>query len=155
MIVLEEIKDKLSSLAAPLCEAAGADLIELNVRRQGREIAIQILADRPAGGITIEECSLINRKMAETIDLTGTLPPEEYSLEVSSPGLDRPLKTRKDFLRVINQEVRFLLDGPWQGKQEYTGVLTEITDAAVVASTEKYGIIEIPVDKILKGYVVL
>jgi ribosome maturation factor RimP len=155
MIVIDEVKEKLSSLAGPLCEAAGAELIELNVRRQGREIAVQVLTDRPTGGITLEECTLINRRIAETIDQSGLLPPEEYSLEVSSPGLDRPLKTRKDFLRVVHQELRLLLTGPWQGKQEYTGVLNEITDSAVVVATEKYGIIEIPVDKILKGYVVL
>jgi ribosome maturation factor RimP len=155
MIVLDEVKEKLSSLAAPLCEAAGAELIELNVRRQGREVAIQLLTDRPTGGITIEECTLINRKMADAIDQSGLLPPDDYSLEVSSPGLDRPLKTRKDFLRVVNLELRFLLTGPWQGKQEYTGVLNEITDSAVVVATEKYGIIEIPVENILKAYVVL
>jgi ribosome maturation factor RimP len=154
MIVLDEVKEQLTSLAKPICETIGAELIELNVRRQGREIAIQLLTDHPAGGITIEECTNINRRLAETIDTTGTLLPEDYSLEVSSPGLDRPLKTRKDFMRVINHEIRFLLNGPWQGKQEYTGVLTELTDTAVVVSTEKYGSIEIPVDQILKGYVV-
>jgi len=155
VIILEEIKEKLTALAEPLFVGSGADLIELNVRRQGREIAVQILADRPTGGITLEECSRLNRRMVEAIDQSGVLPPEEYSMEVSSPGLDRPLSTRKDFLRVTNQEIRFLLNGPWQGKQEYTGVLTEITDAAVVASTEKYGIIEIPMEKILKAFVVL
>jgi ribosome maturation factor RimP len=153
--LLEEVKEKLIGLATPLCQKLSVDLVELNVRRQGGEIAIQILADRPMGGITIEECTLINRGMIDAIDATAVLPPEEYSVEVSSPGLDRPMKTRKDFLRVVNQEIRFMLNGPWQGKQEYTGVLTEITDTAVVVSTEKYGIIEIPMDKIFKGYVVL
>ncbi len=154
MIVLEELKGQLTSLAQPLCTKISVDLIELNVRRQGREIAVQILADRPTGGITIEECTEINRRMGEAIDQTGVLPPEEYSLEVSSPGLDRPLKTRKDFLRVTNQELRVMLNAAWQGKQEYTGVLTEITDTAVVLSTEKYGIIEIPMERVLKAYVV-
>jgi ribosome maturation factor RimP len=154
MVDLDELKAKLSLLALPLCEKTGLDLIELNVRRQGRDYAIQILTDRPLGGITLEECTMINRRMGEAIDETATLPPEEYTLEVSSPGLDRPLKTRKDFLRVVNQEIHFYLNGPWQGKHEYTGVLTEITDAAVVVSTEKYGIIEIPIENILKALVV-
>src|SRR6185436_20499576 len=95
--LLEEIKEKLTGLAVPVCAKVGVDLIELNVRRQGRDIAIQILADRPTGGITLAECSDLNRRMIEAIDQTATLPPEEYSIEVSSPGLDRPLKTRKDF----------------------------------------------------------
>ncbi len=153
--LLDEIKEKLTQLAAPLCEAVGIDLIELNVRRQGRDVAIQILADRPIGGISMKECSDLNRRMVEAIDESLVLPPEEYSLEVSSPGLDRPLKTRKDFLRVANLEVHFYLNGPLQGKHEHIGVLTEITDESVIVNTEKYGIIEMPIKNIVKALVVL
>lgn len=155
MVDLDELKAKLVLLALPLCQKAGLDLIELNVRRQGRDYAIEILTDRPVGGITMKECTTVNRRMGESIDATATLPAEEYTLEVSSPGLDRPLKTRKDFLRVVNLEIHFYLNGPWQGKHEHTGVLTEITDSAVVVNTEKYGIIEIPIENIVKALVVL
>ena len=153
MVDLEEFKKKVAVLAQLLFNETGIDLVELNVRRSGQEIVIQILADRPTGGITMEECSRLNRRMVESIDQSGET--EEYSLELSSPGVDRPLKTSKDFLRVINQEIHFYLNGPWQGKHEYTGVLLEITDTAVVVRTEKYGIIEIPIENILKAMIVL
>ena len=155
MIILDELKGQLSALAHPLCAKLGLELVELAVRRQGREFSVQVFTDRPTGGITLEECTDVNRGLGELIDQSGVLPPEEYSLEVSSPGLDRPLHTRKDFLRVVNQEVRFMLNGAWQGKHEYTGILTEITDINVVVHTEKYGIIEIPIENIVKALVVL
>ena len=150
MIVLDELKQNLLVAAQPLFDQAGVDLIELNVRKQGSEVMIQIIADRPDGGISMEECSHLNRKMVEAIDSQAAIT-EEYSLELSSPGLDRPLKTRKDFLRVPRQEIRFLLTGPLGGKHEYTGVLKEVRDDRVLIETQKYGEITIPIGNILKA----
>ncbi len=151
MFVAEELKKELLSLAQPLFDQAGVDLIELNVRKHGSEVLIEILADRPAGGISMEECSYLNRKVVEVIDASSAV--EDYSLELSSPGLDRPLKTRKDFLRVMHQEIRFMLTGPLGGKQkhEYTGVLKEVRDDSVFIETEKYGEITIPLGNIFKA----
>ncbi len=150
MFVAEELKKELLILAQPLFDQAGVDLIELNVRKQGGEVAIQIIADRPVGGISMEECSYLNRKVVEAIDNQAAVA-EGYSLELSSPGLDRPLKTRKDFLRVLHQEIRFLLTVPLGGKHEYTGVLKEVRDDSVFIETEKYGEITIPMGNILKA----
>ena len=141
-------------LAQPVFDEAGFDLIELNVRRHGSEVVVSILADRPTGGISMEECSFLNRKMVDVIDAQTAIT-EEYSLELSSPGLDRPLKTEKDLLRVMHQEIRFVLTQPVGGKREYTGILKEVCDNAVLVETQKYGEIKIPVDNILKGEQVL
>lgn len=149
MFVAEELKKELLVLAQPLFDQAGIDLIELNVRKHGSEVVIEILADRPAGGISMEECSYLNRKVVEAIDASCVI--EDYSLELSSPGLDRPLKTRKDFLRVMHQEIRFILTGPLGGKHEYTGVLKEVRDDGVFIETEKYGEITIPLGNIFKA----
>lgn len=150
MIVLEDLKKNLMELAQPLFDASGVELIELNIRRQGGEVMVQILADRPYGGISLEECSYLNRKVVDTIDAKGIIA-QEYSLEVSSPGLDRPLKTRKDFLRVLHQEIRFVLTGRVGEKGEYTGILKEVLEDSVRIETEKYGEMTIPIGNILKA----
>ena len=144
------MKKELLALAQPLFDQAGVDLIGLNVRKQGSEVMIQIIADRPDGGISMEECSHLNRKVVEAIDNQAAIT-EGYSLELSSPGLDRPLETRKDFLRALRQEIRFLLTGPLGGKHEYTGVLKEVRDDRVLIETQKYGEITIPIGNILKA----
>ena len=149
----EELKQALASLAQPFCDEAGVDLIELTVRRQGGEFVVQILADFPRGGISLEQCSLLNRTIVEAIDRHNVVD-GEYSLELSSPGLDRPLATRKDFLRVLDQEIRCVLKQPVAGKREHTGILKEVRDAEVCVATQRYGEVTIPFDHVQKAVVV-
>jgi ribosome maturation factor RimP len=75
---------------------------------------------------------------------------QRYILEVSSPGLDRPLKSRNDFLRCINRKVRVFLNEPINGKSELEGVITEVKDDSVyiVINTES---IEVPLSKVAKA----
>jgi ribosome maturation factor RimP len=150
MASYEDLKADLLALVQPVFDAAGVDLIELNVRRQGRDFVIEILADRPSGGISMEECSFLNRKVVDLIDAEAAIT-EGYTLELSSPGLDRPLKTRKDFLRVMHQEIRFHLTGPTGGKLEYSGILKEVKENAVMIETQKHGEITIPIANISKA----
>ena len=145
----EELKQRLLNLAAPIFQQCALDLIELSVRRQGGEWAIQVLADRPGGGISLEECSFLNRRIVETIDVSQAV--LDYSLEVSSPGIDRPLKTKKDFERVLHQDVRFHLSGPVGGKKEYIGLLKRVDGEGVVIETQKHGEITIPINNIVKA----
>lgn len=149
MVTIEELKKDLMAIAQPLFDEAGVDLIELNVRRHGSEMMVQVLADRPTGGISMEECSYLNRKLVDAIDAQAAI--DGYSLELSSPGLDRPLSTKKDFLRVMHQEIRFHLTGPVGGKREYSGILKEVMDDGVIIETQKYGTITIPIGNISKA----
>src|SRR3989338_2787065 len=102
----------------------GVELVDLKVNRYRGDVAIQIFADRPAGGITIGECSALNRRINETLERENLA--LDYTLEVSSPGLDRPLRTKKDFARVIGKEIRFYLSEAVLERIEYTGVLKRV-----------------------------
>lgn len=146
----DEIKAKLVDLARPIFDHAGMELVDLTIRRHGKELMVQVLADRPEGGISLEECSYLNRKLVDAIDNESALT-QEYSLELSSPGIDRPLSTRKDFLRVKHANIRFHLSGPVGGKKEYIGILKDIKENSVVVETQKYGEITIPIGNIVKA----
>ena len=122
MITTEELKKELIALAQPVFNEAGFDLIELNVRRHGSEIVVQILADRPTGGISMEECSFLNRKIVDVFDAQTAIA-EEYSLELSSPGLDRPLRREADYLRFEGQAVSITLKEPFEGRKVFKGLL--------------------------------
>lgn len=125
--MLEELEEKIKNISLPLVEKFHLDLVELKIRRQGRTLAIEILADRPKGGITIEECSVLNRNIDQKIEIEQLLE-GEYTLEVSSPGLDRPLTTHKDFLRVIDRPVRVHLREPLNNKMEYEGLVRAVNE---------------------------
>ena len=126
-----ELTQKLKELVLDLVKEAGCELFELNLNRHKKNIFIRILVDRPQGGITIEQCAQLNRQIHQRIDDQGWLP-GPYSLELSSPGADRPLLTKKDFLRVINHEVHFFLRPLDHLQQEYNGILKEVHDDEVI-----------------------
>ncbi len=84
-------------------ESLGAEIVDLFVRRGHQRSTLIVLADK-AGGITLEDCARVNRHLNGFLERTPGL--ETYEVEVSSPGLDRPLKTEKDFLRAKGQRIK-------------------------------------------------
>lgn len=144
-----EINAKLEAVINPMLGESGLDLVNLKVSRQGRDIVIEVLADRPRGGITISECTAINRRLVQKID-DDQLISEEYSVTVSSPGIDWPLQTRKDFLRVLNRTIRFMLTEPINEKWELVGNLERVDDDQVAIDVRK-SLVIIPMDKIKKA----
>jgi len=88
--MMEDIKQKIELLAVRVFESHGMDLIELNVKGHRNDVHIQIIADKSSGGITIGECVILNKSLVAAIEQEKFLPREIFSLEVSSPGIDRP-----------------------------------------------------------------
>lgn len=148
-MITTEIYKQVEHLVAPLLEANSFELVELKVDYHNRTFKIEILADRTQGGITIEECAFLNKMIVAGIE-EGQLIRDPYELAVASPGLDRPLTTQKDFLRVKDQKVRILLAEPVQEKWEYVGRVVDVFPDAVTV-TVKAAQIKIPLDKIKKA----
>ena len=155
-LTLEEIKEKIEPPAKEIFEKAGVDLIELKVAGRKNDVFIQITADKPSGGITIRECAILNKTLAAAIEQEHLLPPEIFSLELSSPGLDRPLVTRKDFIRSINRKVHFWLSEPVStgGKKEMQGVLVEVGDKGLIVNVLGSRLV-LPLSSIIKGMLVI
>lgn len=103
------IKDTLTHLILPLLKRRDVELVELAVSGSYRRQIVRIFVDRP-DGITVGECAALSRDIADMLDtrdpIDGT-----YLLEVSSPGLTRPLKTDRDFERVVGKALRLVVDG--------------------------------------------
>ena len=128
--MLEEAEARVKACLAPILEENGADLVELMVKRAQRQIMIRVLVDLPEGGITIGQCSRMNKQLARRIEAEQCVD-GDYSLEVCSPGIDWPLKTRKDFMRVRGRPVHLLLAEPLRERHELTGRLTEVEDECI------------------------
>ena len=90
LMTTDQTKQKIESLAKRVFGAAGMDLIELKVAGHKNDVCVQITADKPSGGITIGECAILNKALVAAIKQEGLLTPGTFSLEVSSPGVDRP-----------------------------------------------------------------
>lgn len=153
-MTFEEIQQKVGSLAGKVFDEAGMELIELKVAGHKNDVIIQITADKPSGGINIRECAILNKSLVAAIEQENFLPPENFSLELSSPGLDRPLVTRKDFLRFKAQELHFWLNEPVDGKKEIQGILAEIGQKDLIVEIIG-GQLVLPLSSIIKGELVI
>lgn len=144
-----EPAEELKKIILPLLEEEGAEIVELNFIRMRGKSLLKLLVDRKCGGISLGDCSRLNQKIGEALDAADTIK-ESYVLEVSSPGLDRPLKTKNDFLRCINKKVKFFLCQPVNGKIEINARVDRAEDEAVVVDIEGKTQ-EIPLSNIIKA----
>lgn len=119
--------DEISTLIAEAVSAAGAELVDLRVAGSPRKPQLRVFVDVP-GGTTAEACAELSRRIEARLDATG-LAGERYTLEVSSPGLDRPLRTRRDFQRLLGKEVVVRIPTE-DGEKELVGVIEAVTGEA-------------------------
>ena len=103
------------------------EFVDLVYRYEGKDLMLRVLADRPEGGITMDECALLNREIGDILDQKDIIQ-SRYILEVSSPGLDRPLKTKSDFSRSLNRNVKFFLNDLINRKLEWDGKIIRVDD---------------------------
>ena len=154
-MTFDEIKQKIEELAKKVFDAAGMELIELKVAGHKNDVIIQITADKPSGSINIRECAILNKSLVAAIEQEQFLPPENFSLELSSPGLDRPLVTRKDFMRFIGKELRFWLNEAVEEKKEVQGILIEVREKDLTMDVSGKQKIVVPLSLIIKGMLVI
>ena len=145
----QEMTSELENLFGDYLKSLGLELVELICRLEGRGLVLRLLVDKPEGGITLEECAGLNRQMGNLLEEKNIIQ-ERYILEVASPGLDRPLKTKSDFNRSMRRKVKFFLTAPVNGKIETDGVIKEAGLLAVSIETAA-GTIELPYSVIKKA----
>lgn len=128
------IIDELNKALVDYLERKGLELVEIICRIEGGDLFLKLLVDWPEGGITLGDCSGLNKEISAMLDEKNILD-QRYVLEVSSPGLDRPLKTKKDFLRYKNKTVKIFLNEPINGKLEWDGIVDSADEESVYIKT--------------------
>lgn len=97
--------EKLDTLIGEACKAVGVTLVEQDMFRAGKRKTLRLYIDKPEG-VTIDDCSAVSRHLSDALDLDPEIIEGAYTLEVSSPGLDRPLKSVADFTRNVGRFIR-------------------------------------------------
>ncbi|MGB8656544.1 MAG: ribosome maturation factor RimP [Candidatus Zixiibacteriota bacterium] len=118
----------------PVVEEAGLELVDLDYFEGGPASTLRIYVDR-TGGVTIGECADLSRKVSDVLDI-GDFIPHRYMLEVSSPGLDRPLTKAADFRRRIGERVKVFLKEKVNGRTEMAGRIQSCEDECVVLAAD-------------------
>lgn len=133
--MMEALREEILFMLEPFFVSRGFELVAVDLVRGGREHTVKVLADRPQGGITIDECALLNQGIRELLDNANILD-GDYALEVSSPGMDRPLLCFKDFLRACGKEVTVYLKEPIAGRLEYQGTIEKVDAEGICLKSE-------------------
>ena len=145
----KELIDKVKELATSCIISHGFELVEINYYYVGNRLIIRIFIDKPCGGINIDECALMNEELGKILDVSGIIE-QSYILEISSPGIDRILKSKDDFKRVINRKLIFFLSEAIEGKNEICGILNRLDDDSVYIESEE-GEVPVSYNKIIKA----
>lgn len=143
--LLTRIRDKVSNVF----DENKVELVDLTYRKEGGVKVLRILVDTESG-ITVEECAKMNEVVGEALDREDFMD-ENYILEVSSPGLDRPLKTKNDFARIKGKRIRVHTFVPIDEKKEFVGILETVDDEGIAVFVKDTKSVDIPLDKISKA----
>lgn len=120
--------DEIKSLIQPVLESLGIDLVDLFIFGKGNRTGVRVLVDE-MGGITLSRITQASRAVADILDQKDVWP-SRYTLEVSSPGVDRPLKTERDFARHIGRTIKVLYVGQ-EAVETYLGKILAVTAESV------------------------
>jgi ribosome maturation factor RimP len=123
----------LEALVAPVVEAAGLELFDVELRGEGRRRILRVTVDRE-GGLDLGTITEVSERVSRRLDVEG-FDPGPYTLEVTSPGLERPLRGPRDFATRVGQQVRVRVEGD-DGRETLTGTLVSAGDDVAAIATE-------------------
>ena len=126
----EKILEVIRQYATGLVEDMGLELVEIQYRREGHGWVLRMYIDSEQG-ITVDDCTAVSREISAWLDVEDLIE-HAYHLEVSSPGLDRPLTRMEHFVRFSGHKARIKLKEPREGRRVYTGIIRQAADDRVV-----------------------
>lgn len=145
----QEMEAKLTAVIEPIVAAQSYDLVELSLVRRKANSLLRVLADR-AGGITLDGCAKLSRKISYALEVEDIIE-GKYTLEVSSPGLDRPLTTVADFRRRVGETIRLTFKD--EGRSVTEGTLLKVDNEILTLETVE-GELPFRYQEVLRGSVV-
>jgi ribosome maturation factor RimP len=126
----EEILAKVHEVAQRVGESEGIEIVEVEMAGSGHGRVLRIYIDRLTG-VTHSDCELISQQVGTILDVEGTVPGSGYTLEVSSPGVERKLSRPQDFARFQGQKVKITLREPVENRRNWEGVLARYQEGVL------------------------
>lgn len=152
MAVASQQDRNIEALLAPVVEGMGYRLVRLSFSGGSRG-TLQVMAERPDGSMSVDDCASLSRELSAVLDIEDPIA-GEYTLEVSSPGIDRPLTRLEDFETYRGFEAKLVTAAPIDGRKRFRGVLEGLEDGNIILGTEE-GPVAIPFAGVAKAKLVL
>jgi ribosome maturation factor RimP len=147
-MVPKEIVGRVRAIADPLLMNEGMELVEVDYRREARGWVLRLTIDKE-GGVTLDDCGRISQVVGRELDVEDFIS-AAYVLEVSSPGLNRPLRGEKDFIKHRNRLIKLRTVDPINSRQQFKGKLLGVSNNQIELEMEE-GVVQIPLAKIAKA----
>ncbi len=142
------LRDTLEKLLSPLVESLGYELWELEYAPRAGGALLRLYIDSPRG-IAIEDCERVSRAVSERLDANDPIP-VAYTLEVSSPGLDRVLRTAEQFARFLNEPANVEMSELLSGRRRFSGRIVEVSERDVTLDVDGAQV-TVPIEGIRKA----
>jgi ribosome maturation factor RimP len=144
--------DKISQIVEPVVVGQGYELVELEWKNESGWV-LRIFIDKPVGGVSLDDCTAVSREVSAVLDVADVIGPA-YSLEVSSPGLNRPLKKESDFARFIGKKAKIRTRRPvGDARRNFSGTLISVAEGKVKIDVGDQ-VCEVPVADVEKANLV-
>jgi ribosome maturation factor RimP len=144
-----EALDRVRKVAQDIVDFANMELVHLEMKREPGGLLLRVYIDKE-GGVTLDDCARISRQLSVQLDVEDPIE-ERYTLEVSSPGLDRPLFSDRDFTRFAGRKIRLSTHLPLEGRRNFQGRLDGIVEGSVRLTLEDGRQVSIPRDQVAKA----
>ena len=150
-----DLDARLTAIVAPVTAAMGLDLVRVMLSGQPGSLTLQIMAEDPATGqLTIEQCARLSRALDQPLDEADPIA-GEYHLEVSSPGIDRPLTRLADWTRWVGHDARMSLEPKVEDRARASGIIAGLDGDDVLLTTKVGAALRLPLASIKQAKLVL
>lgn len=148
---IEVVLKKVEEVASPVLEAMGFELIERQLVNEHGHRTLRLYIDHDDRQVTIDDCADVSRALEGPLDVADVVP-GSYHLEISSPGIERPLRRAKDFERFAGETIQVRTKRPLHNQKNFVGVLQGIENGQILLQNEN-GVSKIPLEELRKAHI--
>ncbi|MFW6410049.1 MAG: ribosome maturation factor RimP [Halanaerobiales bacterium] len=147
---MSKTTETVSDLAQPIVNGQGLELVDVVYQKEGSDWILRVFIENRNGDLTLEDCETVSKMLSVELDEKDPIS-QSYILEVSSPGIERPLKKPEDYLRFKGEKIKLKTYGPINGNKEFVGILKNFDNGQIYIENNK-GVIEIPLKKVAEAH---
>ncbi len=143
-----DVIDQVRAMILPIVLNEGMEVVDIEYRRESGGWVLRLILDKE-GGVTLDDCTRVSQEVGRNLDVEDIIP-TSYTLEVSSPGLTRPLKTEKDFLKYLHRLVKVKTVDPIENRRQFKGRLRGVSENGVEMQVDGR-VFQIPFSNVAKA----
>jgi ribosome maturation factor RimP len=146
----KELLERVTELGERSAIGTDIELVEIQLKGAGNARLLRVYIDKP-GGVTHGDCELISERLGKLLDEEDPIPESRYTLEVSSPGIERRLSKPRDFERVVGQKIRLAVQPPGESRRQLEGRLAQFANGALEVEVAPGNLVRIPLETVQKA----